>query len=134
VPLGYIAACVAAGLIMALALFGTGSDPEFVSYFIASVAIMTFWAGSVAFVPMAIVIVLAEAFAWRSMIFYLLVGGSIGLAGDQIAAQYGLLEFTDQRLAILLAAGFVGGFAYWLIAGRLSGVTPPPRPPAVPAP
>jgi hypothetical protein len=33
-------------------------------------------------------------------------------------------DFSDRYTVVLLAAGFVGGFAYWLIAGRLAGTEP----------
>jgi drug/metabolite transporter (DMT)-like permease len=125
VPLGYVAACIAAALMMAFTLFGYQSDdPAFVIPFTASVFILLFWTGAVAFAPAVLAIVLAEIFAWRSVLYYLLVGGAIALLADQVAETHGRFEFADQRIAIFLAAGFVGGFAYWLIAGQGAGVKP----------
>jgi hypothetical protein len=125
VPLGYVAACVAAALMMSFTLFGYQSgDPTFVIPFTASVFIILFWTGAVAFAPAVLAIVLAEIFAWRSVIYFLLVGGAIALLADQFAEIHGRFEFADRRLAIFLAAGFVGGFVYWLIAGQGAGVRP----------
>lgn len=122
-PLGYVAACVAAALMLAFTLFGYQSDdPIFVASFTASVFILLFWTGAVAFAPAVLAIVLAEIFGWRSVLYYLLVGGAVALFADQFAEMHGRFEFADRRVAIFLAAGFVGGFAYWLIAGQSAGI------------
>jgi hypothetical protein len=132
VPIGYIAAIVAAGFMMAFGLFGYEPDPEHQFFFTASVVVWTFWAGAVAFVPAIIAIILAETFGWRSILYWLAVGGGIGLVADRFD-RYGSFDFSDQRTIVLLAAGFVAGFAYWLIAGRLAGTGSEPAPPS-PAP
>ncbi len=124
VPLGYIAACIAAGFMAAFGLFGYEPDPEHQVFFTASVIVWTFWVGAIAFVPALIAIVLGEAFAWRSILYWLAVGGGIGLLAGGFFDRYQSLDFTDRRTVVMLAAGFVGGFAYWLIAGRLAGVEP----------
>jgi hypothetical protein len=122
VPFGFVAACVAAGF---MATFGVFSlqyfDMDVIGYYVASVIVMMFWAGTIAFLPAAIAIILAEAFAWRSVLYYLLVGGAIGALAVHLAEQSGALDFADRPYVALLAAGFVGGFVYWLIAGRLAG-------------
>jgi hypothetical protein len=82
---------------------------------------MTFWAGTIGFLPAAIAIVLAESFGWRSILFYLLAGGLIGAAAIHLTMQSGVFDFADRPNVALLAAGFVGGFVYWLIAGRRAG-------------
>jgi hypothetical protein len=135
VPIGYIAAIVAAGLMLAFGLFGYQPDPEHRFFFAASVVVWTFWVGAVAFVPAIVAIVLAEAFGWRSILYWLTVGGAIGLVSERVAGRYHNLDFSDRRTIVLLAAGFVGGFAYWLIAGRLAGTGSEPAPRApVPQP
>ena len=121
-PLGFIAACVAAGVMATFGVFGLEYfDVEVTGYYVASMIMMTFWAGTIAFLPAAGAIVLAEAFAWRSILYYLLVGGAIGAIGVHLTEQSGALDFADRPYVTLLAAGFVGGFVYWLIAGRLAG-------------
>jgi hypothetical protein len=122
VPLGFIAACAAAGV---MATFGVFSleyfDVEVVGYYVASIVMMMVWAGTIAFLPAAVAIVLAEAFAWRSVLYYLLVGGAIGAIAVHVTERSGAFDFADRPQVALLAAGFVGGFVYWLIAGRLAG-------------
>lgn len=83
------------------------------------------WAGAISFLPALLAIVLAEGFGWRSLLYYLLVGGTIGLLADQSYDIFGWIDLADQQLVIMLAAGFLGGFTYWLIAGRLAGLQPP---------
>jgi hypothetical protein len=131
VPLGYIAGCVAAGFMLAFGLFGYEADPETRFFFGLSVFIWTFWAGAAAFVPALVAIILGEVLAWRSVLYWLAVGGGIGLVAGQFFDRYRDLDLTDRRTVVLLAAGFVGGFAYWLVAGRLAGARdpfPPARP------
>jgi hypothetical protein len=134
VPLGYLAACVAAGFMMAFGLFGYEPDPESQFFFTASVVVWTFWAGAVAFVPAILAIVLAEVFGWRSILYWLAVGGGIALVTERVADRYQSLDFADRRTVVILAAGFVGGFAYWLIAGRLAGTGQEPARSQVPVP
>jgi hypothetical protein len=134
VPLGYIVACVAAGLMLAFGLFGYAPDPEHRFFFTASVVVWTFWAGAAAFVPAIVAIVLAEIFGWRSILYWLAIGGGIGLVAERVAGRYHSLDFSDRRTIVLLAACFVGAFAYWLIAGRLSGTGPEPEPRATDPP
>jgi hypothetical protein len=123
VPLAFVAAVVAAGFILSFAFFGSYLDLDVVSYFAAATILMTVNAGAVAFFPALIAIALAELFSLRSIFYWLAVGGLIGLAGETVADGFAWLDDIPRRLSLMLAAGFVGGFAYWLIAGRLSGST-----------
>lgn len=121
-PLGFIAACVAAGVMATLGLLG----PEYlhtdsVGWYLVSAIPIMFWIGTIAFLPAAIAIILAESFGWRSAVYYLLVGGLIGATAIHLTAQSDLFDFAEHPNVALLAAGFVGGFVYWIIAGRLAG-------------
>lgn len=105
-------------------IFGIEDSHDYApAYFIAAIAI-TAWTGAVAFFPALLAIVLAEAFGWSSVLYYLVVGGAIGLIADQFSNSFGIVDFSDRRIVVLLAAGFVGGFTYWLIAGRHAGARP----------
>jgi len=130
VPIGFVAACVAAGAILVLALIGgpdgwreqvhQDNDGLFVIFGgLAGLAV----AGFVA-VPAVIVILLAELFRWRSIFLYLAAGGLIGLSAGVLP-----VETVDPQMraenAMLAAAGLVGGFVYWLVAGRSAGFTRP---------
>lgn len=122
-PLAYVAAVIAAGLVVAYRLFGPGLDGEAIDFFAGSVIGVSLMAGAVSFVPALVAVVLAEAFAWRSAFTYLAVGGAIGFAAGRLAGFAGPAELAGHRPALSLAAGFVGGFVYWAIAGRRAGTT-----------
>lgn len=86
--------------------------------------------GAVGLLPLAIMIVLAEAFKIRSLLINALAGAALLLAGyyGSGLARPGYEESIDEppppisRAAeVAAAAGAVGGFVYWLIAGRNAG-------------
>jgi len=123
VPLAYVAAVIAAGFVVAYSLFGPGIDGEAIDFFAGSVIAVSLMAGAVSFVPALVAVVLAEAFGWRSAFTYLAVGGAVGFAADRLTAFAGPVELAGRRPVLYLAAGFVGGFVYWLIADRSAGTT-----------
>ena len=132
VPLGFIAAVLAAALTILAGWFGhqTGdifTDFEATGFVIGTGVLVVLQIGALAVIPAVVVIVLAEVFTWRSVFFYIAIGGGLGLLASQFN---GMLQETNDSPILLPAAGFVGGLAYWLIAGRLAGVAP--RPPAAP--
>ena len=141
VPLGFIAAVLAASLIIVVASFGQepgiGTDVAVTGYAIGLATIVMLRVGAVAAIPVLVFIVLAETFRWRSVFAYLAVGGAIGLVPSAVND---VVWVTPSDQHVLLAAGFVGGFVYWLIAGRLAGIdrvsasppAPPPQPPTSP--
>lgn len=138
IPFAYIAACIGAALI----IFASGGlEPlpgethaelaakAFVVALIASMIV-----GAVAGIPALIMIVLAEAFGWRSLVLHLVVGAAIGLVAFRLHLGTGPIE-DMQAAKIGAAAGAVGGFVYWLIAGRTAGFAPRRlREPASPPP
>lgn len=83
----------------------------------------SFHVAGLAALPMLLAVGLAEFMHWRGMTINLVLGGLVALAtglsvfGD--AGGEGLP--SDGTLVVLLATGFVGGFFYWLIAGRSAG-------------
>ena len=77
--------------------------------------------------PLLVAVILAEWFAWRSFLFWTFLGGALGFA----ALNFGPVDIEggwQSGIAPLhLAAGFVGGAVYWLVAGRWSGSASEPR-------
>lgn len=79
---------------------------------------------AIAFLPSLLVIVLAEAFAWRSSLVYAALGGvlAVALCGLDFTGYVGGLDAGGGReRAVVAAAGIAGGFVYWLVAGRKAG-------------
>jgi len=130
IPLGFIAACLAAGLFLVAAAFGVGrggAGPESAWALLVLAGGVAAWAGALACVPAAVAIFLAEAFGWRSMLFYLLLGAGLGLAVRLLFHPAGaVVSATDAQL--FAATGAVAGFTYWGIAGRHAGLAVAERP------
>lgn len=81
-------------------------------------------AGSASFIPAAIVILIAEVRFYRSSLFYCLAGLIIALAGIGTSVFFNGSEnayLEASMSAAIIGAGIVGGFVYWLIAGRNAG-------------
>ena len=148
VPLGFIAAVLAAALTILAGWYGhdagaISSDVAQTGAFIGLGLWLVLEIGALSVIPGFFAIVLAELFGWRSVFFYLAVGGALGLLAWQFP---GAVWEGEGNQLLLPAAGFVGGFVYWLIAGRLAGIArasvapsavpanppPPPQPPTSP--
>ena len=85
--------------------------------------------GGFAFVPSLVAIAISEAFGLRGMIHHILAGGLVG-AGTWILAEAGspgVAQGLPAGTLVVLAAGFVAGFVYWLLAGRQAGCWRVPR-------
>jgi len=100
---------------------------------------VTFWGvaffgsvltGAVGLLPLLILIVLAEAFRIRSLLINTAAGAALLVAGYYSSgiAQPAYEESIDnpppaipRQVEIAAAAGAVGGFVYWFIAGRNAG-------------
>ena len=91
----------------------------------ASFALAMFWMtisiGAAALAPAAVTIILTEIFAIRSVFVYLALGGLLGLVLQQFLGFHGSADLLERRYVLFPAAGFVGAFVYWLIAGRSAG-------------
>jgi hypothetical protein len=120
VPIGFVFAVVAAGLTVALGIFGLNPSSDAGGWIVLFAAWTAAYAGAFAFMPWLIAVVFAEGFGFRSVYYWFAVGGAIGAAAYAFTGFYGDTD-GGSGLAFHLAAGFVGGFAYWLIAGRSSG-------------
>ncbi len=82
----------------------------------------SFYVMSLAALPTTIAIATGELMRWQGMTINLVLGGLVALAtGLSLfgAENEGLP--SDGTLVVLLATGFIGGFFYWIIAGRSAG-------------
>ena len=69
--------------------------------------------------PALLAIIAGEALRIRSWMYYVLTGGAAVAAIPLLASADNVAVLpSGQYMAIFAAAGFVGGFAYWLLAGR----------------
>jgi hypothetical protein len=137
VILGYGLACVAASLVFTIGTL----TPQWQDWSSLGLPPAALWAviaiggaviAGIAFLPTLLIIALAEAFAWRSILIYGASGAVLALAlgyGIDFAGYVGEAGslFARER-EVLAAAGISGGFVYWLIAGRNAGVWQSSRP------
>ena len=121
VPIGFVLAIAAAGFTVALGIFGLNPSSDASGWIILFAAWAAAYAGAFAFLPWLIAVVFAEGFGLRSVFFWFAVGGAIGGAAYAFTGFYGDKAEDGSGIAIHLAAGFVAGFVYWLVAGRSSG-------------
>ena len=126
--IGFILAVVAAALFMLTASVGFAPvDPAdsvwFWGNFGVSAAMTASYLGAMALAPWAVVILIGEVFRLRSVLVYLSVGGLLGvLPSLGLAPMMRPTSDDPHSVVILVAAGIVGGFVYWLVAGRMAGV------------
>ena len=70
--------------------------------------------------PATVYGLITEVLSWRSLTVHVLGGGAIALYLLLVASNLAT-QPPQQDIIITLAAGFVAGFIYWLIAGRCAG-------------
>jgi hypothetical protein len=76
--------------------------------------------------PAIVAVLIAEMFSIRSWVYHAAAGGLSALMPWSLAPSgFETPAFTASQV---LAAGIVGGFTHWLIAGRRSGLADPPPP------
>ena len=127
---GYVIASLAASAflnILFLAHLGyTPANPEPTAtaslYF--SVPFVALFVAYFAFMPAAVVILIAEVLGRRDWLFYALGGAVIAIVFLGFVHNVGDAGFditdTNARLAVI-GCGMVGGIFYWLFAGRWAG-------------
>ncbi|HTZ01946.1 MAG TPA: hypothetical protein VMC05_06395 [Xanthobacteraceae bacterium] len=134
---GYLWACVAAALVLALGTLAPQWDyffnaiglqsPEMRSAAEWTVvgfgALIIFVVG---FLPTLLIIVITEGFALRSVVIYGVIGGLLALtmAFGLDFAGYSAPAGVDiaREREVFAAAGIAGGLVYWLFAGRNAGI------------
>jgi hypothetical protein len=131
ITLGLVAAVLAAALFLSLGLFRgviapaielhSGQQPEGV--LVAVLALIGGpLIGAAVLLPSLFAVVFAELMAWRGMIANLLLGAAVALfAAWRHFEAVDAGRISEGALLVLLAAGFVGGFVYWLFSGRYAG-------------
>ncbi len=128
ISIGFIAAVLAASAFLVLMLWGGmgQGDVDHQQLGAALLGIGTpllaLFAGYYAFFPAIIVYIFAEITGRRSWLFHAIAGIVIALAA--IARRADANSFANPPQGIIMAviaAGAVGGTAYWLIAGRSAG-------------
>jgi len=128
IVIGYMIAIFAAGMFIGFGFFNeimtTGpliEPEEEVFYGLFSLSVGFTSVGLIGYYALGIapiLIALAEMMRWQSLIANLVLGGfcaailSVGGGGENA---------SDTALLVALSAGFIGGFVYWLVAGRSAG-------------
>lgn len=123
IVLGYILAVLVAGLFLSWGVFqGTAPehDPIALAAMIGTGFVTASVIGSVSMFPAIFVIGLAESLGWKSVIYHVGAAGLIALAIWTAGGEVGS-GGPRPGTSVALAAGFLGGLVYWLIAGRASG-------------
>ncbi|MCC6890378.1 MAG: hypothetical protein IT536_17780 [Hyphomicrobiales bacterium] len=134
VPLGYLAASAAATMVLlavssrlADAAFGGDPDGPAIAFFglaISAPLLLIFVAGFL-LQPVALGILISEAFAIRSWVFHALNGALSAWVGWQLHGPSAGEALTLNPPLAVVAAGIVGGFAYWIVAGSSAGFYKP---------
>ncbi len=128
--IAYILACVAASIVLTIGTLTPQWD-DFAPLGLQSAAVWSVVAigaaviATLAMLPALLVIVLAEGFAWRSILVYAALGGVVALALRYGLDFAGYVGEPDSALArereVVAASGIAGGLVYWLFAGRTAG-------------
>jgi hypothetical protein len=129
---GYLVACSAASFVLTVGTL----MPQWDDMVDAGVQSGALWPviglgtaviAMVAMLPAMLVIVIAEGFALRSVVFYAGLGAvlalfllyGLNLAGYTAETDSG--AFLAHEREVMAASGIAAGLAYWLIAGRNAG-------------
>ena len=84
------------------------------------VGFTAFFVSGFAFLPMLLIILVAESFGWRSVVLYAMAGLGLALFFRSLLTFQGQ-EFFGRDFEIMAAAGIAGGLVYWMLAGRNAG-------------
>jgi hypothetical protein len=84
------------------------------------VGFTAFFVSGFALLPMLLIILVAESFGWRSVLFYAAAGLGLALFFRSLLTVQGQ-NFFGRDLEIMAAAGIAGGLVYWMLAGRNAG-------------
>ncbi|WP_350335630.1 hypothetical protein [Coralliovum pocilloporae] len=126
VPFAFMVTLVCVGIFVAFSL--AALDPDFsrdnelhVLFTTGMGFLATSILGGLVFAPAALAILACEILRLRSLFVYLAIGGVLGFAGTYAPIPDGGSVSLASEDRILVAAGLIGGFIYWLLAGRNAG-------------
>jgi hypothetical protein len=128
--IGYVVGSLTASAslnVLFLGYFGYAPEPghpTIVPALYFSVPFVALFVAYFAFMPAAVIILIAEVLGRRDWLFYALGGAVIAVVFLGFAHNIGDADFdvtdTNVRLA-LIGSGMVGGIFYWLSSGRWAG-------------
>lgn len=116
-----------------LGLQGHGAPWAPVGGLIISIPFLALLIAGFAFVPAAILIGISEMLRYRSWLYHALAGAACAYLSFSITSGVDpssrggemdgelLLGEMPETIALLMAAGIVGGIVYWLLCGRRAG-------------
>jgi hypothetical protein len=130
VMFGYVLGCIAAATVLTVGTLTPQWDqlapqglPAAALWSVVGVGAAVI--AAIALLPALLLIALAEAFAWRSIILYGALGGVLALAlryGIDFAGDFGWPNgIVARESEVLAASGIAGGLVYWVFAGRKAG-------------
>jgi hypothetical protein len=134
VPLGYLAAVIAGAVVTLVGGWGLGemalsNHPDAASYavfgFLIAGPFLFVILLSVMWLPAAIGVLIAEAFAIRSWMFHVANGAVSAWLGWQLFTAFGMAGTPVNKPLAVIAAGLAAGFAYWAVAGWNAGFWKP---------
>lgn len=122
--LGFVAAVLAAGLFLSWGLFqgaATESDPVAFAAVIGTGMVTASVLGAISLTPAIFAAGIAEALGWRGFVYHVAAAGLIAMLLWTMSGEVSAMG-PRPGTAIALAAGFLAGGVYWLVAGRCSGL------------
>ncbi len=134
IAFAFVVACFTAGLVVAYGLIApefaklSTAEPEALLGFLFLVTAAGIVTPFYVFAPAALIIFVSEMFSLRSVLYYALMGAFVGALAyvlTDITARMqgaGTVVPLTRELQFMVAGGIVGGFVYWLLAGRRAGV------------
>lgn len=127
--IGFAAASFAASALLNLLWLAplgldAGAAPIFDGPFLFTVPLMALFISYFAFFPTVVALIIAEWRSARDWLFYTIAGAVVTLPvlGVLLTARAESSLREPGFLLTLVAAGMVGGWFYWLVAGRTAGL------------
>lgn len=120
---GFIAGLIACGLFLAWGFFQAAhpdQDPVAFATMVGTGLVGASVIGSLALVPAAVAIAIAETARLRGLVFHVAAGGVIAFLIWTLGTGVETSQLRPGSV-VALAGGFLAGAVYWLIAGRTSG-------------